>query len=888
MARNIVARLAFNRGIVSKLALARLDLARLAFSAETMTNWVPRVLGSMTMRPGLAYIGGVYNNSQARFLPFIFSTDDTALIEITDGAMRVWVGESPVSRVSVSSTVTNGDFTSNLTGWTDSDEAGATSAWLAGGYMQLTGNGTNAAIRDQTVTVSAGDKNKMHALRIVVSRGPVTVLVGSSTGAYDYIAASDLDTGEHSLAFTPSGDFSIRFMSILKRAVLVDSVAVEGVGDMVLTAPWATASLGRIQYDQSGDIIFIACRGYLQRKIERRGAYSWSLVRYLPNNGPFQVPNTTPTTLTAGALNGNTTLTASRDVFALGHVGVLFRVTSSGQRVSASIAAQNVFTTSILVDHTGEERRFTITLAGTWSATVTLQRSVGDESNWSDVNTWTANVATTYNDLLDNQTVYYRVGVKTGGYTSGTVTAALDYPAGSISGVCRVTDYTSSVLVGVEVLVDFGSLVAEDNWAEGVWSTLNGFPTAVAFYEGRLWWAGPQPIQGSVSDDFYNYDSETVGDSGPINRTIGAGPVDDVIWLMPVQRLIAGAEGAEFSIRPSSFDEFLTPSNFNVKPASTIGSAGVTSVRLDSRSLFVGRGATRLYELAFDGSVGDYASTELTLTAPDICEPSIIHLAAQRHPDTRVHCVRSDGRVAMLIYNPAENVLCWVLAETDGVVEDVVVLPGTVEDTVYYVVRRNIGGSTVRYLERWSLESEAQGGVENRLADAHVYYSGVATTTISGLGHLNGEEVVVWGNGMDLGTKTVSGGQVTGLSEAVTTAVVGLAYTARWKSTKLINSMGGAGVATGFRTRISQIGLILADTDAQGLRYGPDFATMDSLPLVENSAVVGGGTYQNYAEEMIEFPGEWSSDSRLCLQAQAPRPATVLACLLAYVDSEKS
>ena len=57
MARENTALVAFNRGRVSQLALARTDIKRIALSAETMTNWVPRVLGSMSLRAGLGYLG---------------------------------------------------------------------------------------------------------------------------------------------------------------------------------------------------------------------------------------------------------------------------------------------------------------------------------------------------------------------------------------------------------------------------------------------------------------------------------------------------------------------------------------------------------------------------------------------------------------------------------------------------------------------------------------------------------------------------------------------------------------------------------------------------------------------------------------------------------------
>lgn len=889
MAKKSTAFYGFNRGLVSKLALARVDMKRLSFSAEIMDNWMPRVLGSMMFRPGLGYLGSTYTNAKARFLPFVFSTDDLAAIEITDSVMRVWIDDTPIVRVAVSSAVANGNFDSNLTSWTDNDEAGATSAWVTGGYMGLTGDGTAAAIRDQTVSVAGGDLNKEHALHIVIQTGPVVLRVGSSVGADDYIGETSLDTGTHSLAFTPTGNFSIRFLSQLKRIVYVDSVNVEAAGDMVVAAPWTASALQYIRADQSGDILFVACKGFLQRKIERRGVRSWSVVRYLTDNGPYLTENKTEITLSASALSGNVTLTASRGVFLLEHIGCLFKIRSVGQRVTANIAAANTFTSSIEVNGVGETRRFAITLTGTWSATVTLQRSIGVTGNWVDVTSFTVNAATTYDDALDNQLVFYRIGVKTAAYGSGTVVATLDYPLGSKTGVARVTAFTSSTSVSAEVLSDFGSTDASKYWSEGSWSTVSGFPTAVAFYEGRLWWAGKNGIFGSVSDDFYNFNPDTLGDAGPINRTVGSGPVDDINWMLPLQRLIVGAEGAEHSVRATSFDEVLTPTNFNIKEASSQGSNSAIACKIDSRGVFVQRGGTRLFELAFDANVGDYASTEDTIIVPEVGDPGIIHVAVQRLPDTRVHCVRSDGVAGVLVHNPVENVLCWVTVSTDGIIEDVMVLPGDVEDSVYYVVKRTINGVTKRYFELWALESEARGATFTKTSDCHASYSGAATTALGNLSHLEGKEVVVWGNGKDLGRKTVVGGQIDTLSEAVTTAVVGLPYTAQWKSTKLAYANAGEPASLTFAKRITQLGFVLSDAYYQSLRFGPSFDVMDDMPLSENSEDIPNAIIQgSYDEELIEFPGEWSSDARLCIEAESPRPVTILAAVLAYEVNEKS
>lgn len=907
MPRENVALLAFNRGLVTPLALARTDIKRTALSAETMTNWMPRVFGSMMLRPGTEHLGSSLSDAKANFLPFVFSTDDVALVEITGGNVRVWVDDEVVTRGSVSSSVSNGDFDTNLTGWTDADDAGGVSDWETGGYMGLTGNGTAAAKRRQQVTVASADQGDEHALRIVVERGPVTLKVGSSAGADDYISETALMTGTHSLAFTPSGDFHIELSSTLKRLVLVTSCNVESSGAMAITAPWLEADLGKIRFDQSGDVLFVACEGYQQRRIERRGTRSWSVVTYQPEDGPFRLGNSGPITITPSGLSGNITLTASAPLFKSTNVGGLYRITSSGQTVTSSITAENSFTNAIRVTGVDAQRVFSVTIdedtgGGSSAATFTLQRSLDSEDGpWTDVQSYTADTTTTYDDTLDNQIAWYRVGVKSGDYSSGTHTVTLSYTVGSVDGVVRITSFTSSIQVSAEVFIELGGTSATDDWAEGEWSDRRGWPSAVAFVEGRLAWAGKNGVWLSVSDAFDSFDDNTEGDSGPIARTVGSGPVDTINWILALQRLLLGAEGAEFSCKSSSFDEPLTPSNFNIKPASTQGSASVEAVKVDKRGVYVQRGGTRVMQVAFDAEDYEYGSTDLTALVPEIGEPSIVRMDVQRQPDTRIHCVRSDGTVAILVFDPVENVLCWMEYETDGEVEDCVVLPGALgsnEDQVYYHVKRTINGSTKRYLEKWAKESECVGGTTNKQADCFLTYSQSASSTISGLSHLEGESVVVWDNGKCLrdsdgaiATFTVSSGAITvtngGSSYSATAGMVGLSYTARWKSAKLAYA-AGLGTALVQRKKLEHLGVIMRNTHFQGLKYGPDFNNLSDLPLMSQGKAISADTvHSTFDEEAFEFEGTWDSDSRLCLQAQAPRPCTLLAAVVPVETHDK-
>ena len=877
--------LSFNRGLVSPLATARVDLKRMALSAETFFNWMPRVLGAMRLRPGTRYLQSTKDDAASKDIPFVFSTTDTAIVELTDSAMRVVVSDAVITRPSVSTAVANGTFDTDVTGWTDSDESGGTSAWATGGYLSLLGNGTNAAIRDQEVTVAGGDQNVEHGLAIHVVRGTATLRLGSSSGGEQYLTATTLRQGRHSISLTPTSNFWIRISASDTTAVLISSIAVEAAGAMTLTTPWAAANLQMVRHEQSGDVIFCACEAHRQQRIERQAARSWSIVDYIAEDGPFRSQNTGATTMAVAALTGSTTLTASRPYFRSTNVGSLFRLASAGQTVTAAVTGENSFTDPIRVTGIDNGRVFSIVITGTWTATVTLQRSVGEPGDWTDVTTYTANQSTSYDDTLDNQIIYYRLGVKTGGFTSGTANLELSYAAGSIEGIGIVTAYSSTTQVSIDVLQAFGSTSATSEWWEGLWSDRRGWPSAVALYDGRLWWAGKDAIRGSVSDSFDSFDDGVEGDSGPIARSIGSGPVDTINWILPLSLLIVGTQGAELVAKSSSLDEPLTPTAFSLKAASTQGSSDMAAVKVDASGVYVQRNGSRAYELTLDGGTYNYISNDLSAVYPEVGASGFVRIAVQRQPDTRIHFIRGDGTAAILVFDRLEKVTCWVEYETEGLVEDVVVLPGTTEDNVYYVVNRTINGSTKRYREKWALDSETLGAATTVLTDSTHTWTGASSTTVTGLSHLEGETVVVWANTKDLGEYTVTGGQIT-ISEAATTAYVGLPYTADFESTRFAEA---SEVPLGQRQQIHGVSLLLANTHAQGIQMGQDFNHLDDLPQIDNEGaqVDQNSIWSSYVADAHPINGTWSNDARLCLRAQSPRACTVLAAIVSVTGHAK-
>ena len=351
--------------------------------------------------------------------------------------------------------------------------------------------------------------------------------------------------------------------------------------------------------------------------------------------------------------------------------------------------------------------------------------------------------------------------------------------------------------------------------------------------------------------------------------------------MLPLQRLVIGTNGLEVSVKSSSFDEPLTPTNLSLKSASSIGSAPVDAVKIDGKGVFVGRTGKALYELIYSSDANDYVAFELTRLCASFYGSGVIQLAVSRRPDTRVWAVLNDGTMMCMVYEPLQQVVAFVPIVTDGVVESAVVSAGPDQDQLYVIVKRTIDGDDVRYIEKMATDDEVKPGDVAFVMDSFVTgTNGPASATISGLDHLIGEQVKVWADGAPV-TEVVSGftgpklytvngsGQIT-LSSAVTNYSVGLPYEGTFKSSRLAYGAAG-GTAMLQKKRVNQIGLVMSSYVRSGIRHGKDFDNM--MPLNEQierqtPANVNNGVVQE--EDSITFDGEWNTDSRICLTTHWP------------------
>jgi hypothetical protein len=993
-----------NAGEVSKIAVGRVDIAKLRIAGECQINWLPYVLGPMMLRPGLLYTGEVLGDNPAKLVRFVFSKLDTALIELTANAMRIWIDEVLLTRPAVATAIGDPYFV-NTGAWSSANTTAGASVTIAKDAADDTGScvltctpvGGLAQIA-QNVTVAPADRGAEHGIRIVVVEGPVTFRAGSTAGTSDLIAQTVLDTGTHSLSCTPTtASFVIQIESSDQWSKIVTQCAIEPAGVVILPTPWGETDLANIRYDQSGDIIYVACYGQPQQMIERRGARpdarGWSVVRYRVDDGPFDSLPGRQANFTPSVFYGNGALTSDKPWFQPGHVGSLFRLFSPGQNNQAVLGAQNAFTNPARISGVDNDRLISWIVNGTWSGILTLQRSLtGPTSGFVAVGTTTANGTFNYNDtasdLNDNVICWLRVGfANAGDYVSGAATvifgnsrggtfggttAGAAVQAGGQYAICRVTGYVSPTTVeiaainppealGIGAVTPFSSLIGTLNWVESQWSDVAGWPTSVAFHEGRLCWFGGGQAWLSASDNFTNFadinlDGTATGDGGAINVTLGSGPLDTVSWGLSLTRLLMGREQSIASCRSSNFDQPITQNAIVIRDCSDQGAQRLPAVKIGKRAVFVQQSGRKVYELAFSGQELDYSDRDLTRLNLDIGLPGFIDIDKSTQPDKTIWLPRGDGQVACLLYDVGDEVEAWWRLQTLGAVENVAVLPSAgTEDLVYFVVRRVINGVTRRFIEKLALRTDCIGGALNNQLDCACVYSGSPVASVA-LPWLPNTPLSVWADGAPIGIGTtdaagglampdgqshtnivaglagtvvtgttatpsgslavgsqyegypcevfadiggtgtpvhvgsvaVSGGAVTlPNGQKATTITACLGYVAPFMSTKLAYA-AQLGSALAQKKRIDHLGLVMYDTYSQGIRYGQRFDALDDLPMREADQPTATGTvWSEYDAPMVEMPGEWNTDARLCLLARAPAPCTIGGVVIGITTNER-
>ena len=573
-------------------------------------------------------------------------------------------------------------------------------------------------------------------------------------------------------------EFGDRYIRFFRDAAPV----LDGEGTLSeIASPYASSELEDIHFVQSADVMTIVHPSHpvmeLKRVEENQFVLSEKEFDYPPMLEPNLDDSSTITPVGTDYSKGaSIILKASKDIFTTGNVGGFFQLVHIRKENEISID----FSADGFSDTLEVLGNWTFTTHGTWTGTLTIQRSFDDGQTWNDFRTYSSakdsNISTDGEE--ENEGVLYRLRMEDYQQSSsGTIKLCrclLVNPDFAVTGVVKITALTSLSSAIAVVVKKLGGDEPTVEWNEGAWSDRRGFPRSIAFFEERMIFGGtsarPQTVWASKTNSWDNF---LLGDKDDdaLEFTLSSDTVNTINWMVQHDALIIGTMDSEWTLSASDNSSALSPSNFRVHRQSVYGSSGTQAAMVGETVLFVQRGRRKVREFVFQWEKDGYTAPDMTILADHITASGISEIAMQQLPDTILWCVLSNGRAAALTYEREQEVIGWQSHVTSGNFKSVAVVPAGDEDQVYFAVERN--GRIC--IEVMASRQQSEDIARQFYVDSGVEVSGNKITTVSNLSHLDNMTVSILVDGSVHRDMTVANGTID-LDFPADHIIVGLPY----------------------------------------------------------------------------------------------------------------
>ena len=712
----------FNGGIWSEQLKGRYDLGNYKSAARTCENFIPTRYGQVEKRAGTQHLGYARaGTTQCVLFPFQYSVDTKFILEVGVGYIRFWSnGQQVKVGGSPYEVFTSYDF----------DEIYEIQIQAVNDVIYMVHPNHAPA----TLTRFADDNWVFTQAAISqpyvdpdVDPFTVTLTPSATAGAISITASAPAFTGDH-------------LGSIIKMAYAQDSQIINFYDEQIATGgynPAANYNVGDTVYD-------------------------------------------TVAVGTPARLNHYTC-----------------RVAYTGGTLGSTTPSSDYFDQGIQVTQLYTTGAWSLKTTGTWNGVWEIQKSVAPFTNYI-----TAKVLSSANDanfLVEDDedgvpTVVRIVGVSanSGGWqnTNNTLTN-IDT---ELFGYATITGVANTQLAHATVAGTLPATTPTVSWQENAFSKNQGYPRAVSVLDNRLVFAGtkkkPLGFFYSGLNDYSNFLSVNTQADSPFFVETVAEDQSPVQWITAQRELFVGTASAEGTLSGRKQDEAQSAENLPVvRWTDSIGSAQRPALQLRNGLLIMQRGRTVLNMLSYSLENDGYTGEEVTLLCPHLFSSRIQQMAHIREPYSGAFTVQEDGTMCHMVYEPKLEVTGWSKYTTQGgEFESVAVLPSSGaevsdEDEVWCVVKRTINGVTRRHIEQFRVgntnKQEANNADNVWYLDAALKFTGSGLTTITGLGHLEGETVCVLADGIK-GSYIVSGNQIT-LSVPADTVIVGLPVTSEFE-----------------------------------------------------------------------------------------------------------
>jgi len=895
----------FNVGEISDRLAARLDFKKYPSALETCENLIPLVEGGISRRPGTRYVGATKSSAvKGRLKPFQYSVTQAYILEMGANVIRAYRYQGAISVATTTAAVTNGTFTGGITGWTDSSTGtGAISHDATNNRLNLTPGGTTAGtdIAIATQSITTGTAGTEHVIKFKVIGAPgdsIEFQVGTTASASDILAAVTREVGYHCVAFTPSASpFYIQFRclgEVRNKTVQIDDVSILSNQVVETDSPWPEADLFQVEGPQNADVLYLFHGSYPTHKIVRYGHTSWSIVEVAWKDGPYLEENATTTTMLPSAATGlGITLTlSSTDGVNDGQgwlstdVGRLVRykkTTTWGYAVITSITSTTVANADVRSDFEAAPTAVTTWRLGAWSGTTGypkvgcfFEQRLYAANTDNDSQTFWATVTGDYEDhtpdnlagtvtadrglsftlAADDVNVIrwmsageddLAIGTAGGEWvpsSSGAAITPLD-----ITCRRRTTRGSAAVMpVRVGQVVIFLQRAMRRLYEFAVSFDTQGYTstdlTQLAYHMTRV--TEPGIADGIVEMAYAKEPNSTiwaVRQDGKLLSLTYARSENVIGWARHIIggsfqggdavvesiAIIPGANGSGQYQDSTSRDEVW----MIVKR--TINGADVRYIEFMEGEYETGRPQEDAY----------YADSLITADTPET-----ISGATQANP-----VVLTITGTSLVNGDLIKNTEVKGMTELNGNVYQVA---NKATNTVELVDPAD-GVTTI---DGTAFTAYISGGKSNALG-----------TAISGLSHLEGETVKIWGDGGIIAPAVVASGAITSVS-AISVAQVGLGYTHKIKTLK-VSTGNPVGTALGKKKDIYALTLSLLNSHLASV--GPDESNLNPISFRQINDPMDAAAPLFTGDYYLEFNSDWKNDPRIFIESDEPAPFTLLA-----------
>ena len=408
--------------------------------------------------------------------------------------------------------------------------------------------------------------------------------------------------------------------------------------------------------------------------------------------------------------------------------------------------------------------------------------------------------------------------------------------------------------------------------------TQSSFPSAVSYFQQRRVFAGTKekPLQvwmtktGTESNLSY---SLPIKDDDRISFKLASREASMIQHIVPLNKMILMTGSAEWNVNTLNTD-YLTPSSISVSPQSYIGSSMVQPVIANNSLIYAAARGGHIRELAYNWQANGYITGDISIRSSHLFDnKKIVDMCLQKSPFPIVWCVSSDGTLLGLTYLPEQSIGAWHKHDTDGHFESVTSVTEGEDDVLYAIVRRNVNGRDLRYVERMK-QRRFTSTKDYYFMDGGLTYRGNPVSTVSNLGILEGKTVCVLADGNVMPKTVVSNGTIH-LPDGITASVISVGLPIEASITTLplafqIDAAMGQGRTKNLNKvwlRVYESVAVLAGAyGGKMYEYKQRTTEVFSHPTRPKTGIIE-----------INVGGQWDDDGLMQVKQENPLPITVLS-----------